>query len=1012
MKKKIFVIIIALFGLIISNNAQSVYTCNGTNVNVRASNCTTATSFGQVSSPHSFVVLSTTGTNCGYTWYQIDIPSAHLITQITAYVATNYFSISGTSNNYCIVQNAPSGLKIKNAVGGSQTWIYDGSVFNWASFENGQYLARTSSSPVVSGSDTWYEVYLTTNCYNSNSTGSGTRTTGWVSNGISSGGPYVIPYGGSAPVASFTVSQNIISQGGTITTTNNSSGNPIPTYSWSALPSTGVSFSPSSTATNPSITFTNTGTFTIYLTATNSNGSDQKSKTIIVNTVTYWIGFSTIVDGNASLGWDKLITSGTSNMGSPPPAKICADGSKATILRVTCSDSTIDMTQIKFRIAGTTNINYDGYFNSANYTSTFNQTETRYSHPTVMNISSPYDTRTIEIYNQNNPSVNLFTYPIKIYKAPVLMVHGLWGDVNSFSEMETFLLNSGAYPPFAFDNSISSLLFRIDYRESNDFSFGYNSQKVPIGINSLLYNARWDDFSVGKVDIVAHSMGGLLTRIYLENIYGNQYRNDIHKFITLNTPHSGTQGANMLYYWPLLCTTTGLFMASPSIGCSDAVKNLRVNSSDIGQLNNSGNLYLNNVPTFAIVTEDQSINDFTNCSLVINDLLGLLASSNSISNGDKLLYLSNLFNFEYSDLIVPASSQQGGISKYEYFYNQCHLKSPNNIDIKNKVFNLLNDFPNSNFFDVDGYSPPSLAAPNPIYYKSQSSQTTYSIHIDSPLSGTLFSSGSTVSIITSGDNSTSNLSVYAGNTYVQDFTQVSSSANNSFSYTIPSDAAGIILIEIIGVDSTGAAAMDTVTINVMPSASLDSMSHYPAQHYIPKGKVGHTNIIGYYSDGVDRNISDILGLSVSITDTNIAKMISPPYLIFGVDTSTTTATYSYQGKSFQVPIAIYQGEPWFNTGIEENNNGNVHDSSNTNSLFSIFPNPSNNLLNVKGQGLANDNYKIILTNTLGQALREKEIKSVNNFLETQLDISNLANGIYFVKICSEKKSFSKKVIIQ
>ncbi len=65
----------------INLQAQSVYTCSGTNVYVRESNCNTVNSIGQVSNPQSYVVIGTTALNCGYTWYQIDIPSAHGISR-------------------------------------------------------------------------------------------------------------------------------------------------------------------------------------------------------------------------------------------------------------------------------------------------------------------------------------------------------------------------------------------------------------------------------------------------------------------------------------------------------------------------------------------------------------------------------------------------------------------------------------------------------------------------------------------------------------------------------------------------------------------------------------------------------------------------------------------------------------------------------------------------------------------------------------------------------------------
>ncbi|MBK6989506.1 MAG: hypothetical protein IPH33_15485 [Bacteroidetes bacterium] len=72
-----------------------------------------------------------------------------------------------------------------------------------------------------------------------------------------------------------------------------------------------------------------------------------------------------------------------------------------------------------------------------------------------------FDSKIIEVYNQNNPTITLLSYPINIYRAPVLMVHGLWGNLNSFKDMEDYLSNSNAYPHTwgSFDNS--PLLFRM-----------------------------------------------------------------------------------------------------------------------------------------------------------------------------------------------------------------------------------------------------------------------------------------------------------------------------------------------------------------------------------------------------------------------------------------------------------------------------------------------------------------------------------------------------------------------
>jgi len=70
--------------------------------------------------------------------------------------------------------------------------------------------------------------------------------------------------------------------------------------------------------------------------------------------------------------------------------------------------------------------------------------------------------------------------------------------------------------------------------------------------------------------------------------------------------------------------------------------------------------------------------------------------------------------------------------------------------------------------------------------------------------------------------------------------------------------------------------------------------------------------------------------------------------------------------------------------------------------FSVYPNPTNGLLNIKYKGLKNDNYKIILTNNIGQILKEKYLKSSNNFTENQFDISEFSSGLYFITIYSTK----------
>ncbi|MBI4648729.1 MAG: alpha/beta hydrolase [Bacteroidia bacterium] len=125
------------------------------------------------------------------------------------------------------------------------------------------------------------------------------------------------------------------------------------------------------------------------------------------------------------------------------------------------------------------------------------------------------------------------------------MVHGLWGEPSAFNEMEHDLIFSGLYPLYNYSSVLSPLLLKIDYKVSNSYSFASNANVIPDNIDKILKRARDNNYSAGKVDIVAHSMGGILARQYIQSYSHYHDREDVHKLITLNTPHSGSQAANL-----------------------------------------------------------------------------------------------------------------------------------------------------------------------------------------------------------------------------------------------------------------------------------------------------------------------------------------------------------------------------------------------------------------------------------------------------------------------------------
>ncbi len=77
--------------------------------------------------------------------------------------------------------------------------------------------------------------------------------------------------------------------------------------------------------------------------------------------------------------------------------------------------------------------------------------------------------------------------------------------------------------------------------------------------------------------------------------------------------------------------------------------------------------------------------------------------------------------------------------------------------------------------------------------------------------------------------------------------------------------------------------------------------------------------------------------------------------------------------------------------------------------LSLFPNPSNNIINIQGDW-ENENNRINLFDISGKLIFQKEINSYGNNINEELNISDFPNGIYFIEIKSDTQTFKEKII--
>ena len=118
-------------------------------------------------------------------------------------------------------------------------------------------------------------------------------------------------------------------------------------------------------------------------------------------------------------------------------------------------------------------------------------------------------------------------------------------------------------------------------------------------------------------------------------------------------------------------------------------------------------------------------------------------------------------------------------------------------------------------------------------------------------------------------------------------------------------------------------------------------------------------------------------------------------------------TYSWQVRAFVEGDTTEWSEDWDLT-IESQS---IDDYGLTEENVNIFPNPSNGKLNIELIALKQMNVQVSVMDLLGQVVKEKEF-TFNQGLNTQvIDLSDIYDGIYIVKIISGETVLSNKIII-
>ena len=173
-----------------------------------------------------------------------------------------------------------------------------------------------------------------------------------------------------------------------------------------------------------------------------------------------------------------------------------------------------------------------------------------YTPPDSFNQDKGSSSRTINV-NVNASNPNDRSISIQLYRPPVVLVHGLW--MNSF--------NTWITTNFASSLTDNGFIYAFaDYEKHNSETFdpyaiktigNYGIDSIRNTINYIHNVYHYFSIAASKVDIVAHSMGGLMARGFVQQPDykepDNFMKGSIHRLITIGTPHFGGPLSKFLY---------------------------------------------------------------------------------------------------------------------------------------------------------------------------------------------------------------------------------------------------------------------------------------------------------------------------------------------------------------------------------------------------------------------------------------------------------------------------------
>jgi probable HAF family extracellular repeat protein len=530
--------------------------------------------------------------------------------------------------------------------------------------------------------------------------------------------------------------------------------------------------------------------------------------------------------------------------------------------------------------------------------------------------------------------------PIVLVRPPVALIHGLWSNATAWQ------LGLDGDPRFC--------VHPANYSGTADqpFSTNVSAGVVREAVRAAVQKQRDLGYACSQADVIGHSMGGLLARLHAANAGGDYYRyenlgqGDIHKLITLYTPHQGSGWGcvveNLLAWsqdqqWHSWLTS-GADRVNMCLDCG-AVSDLKPTSEAILGLPAAA------VPSHAIVgvggPEIVSLAEGRRVPLAEQFVLTLAWVMERATGRP---WLSEVVGGDAHDVIVPEASAAGGLSGLHTTDVSFALSGSALITTgvhtgavkeewisESLLIPLLNARLDSGLF-ASGFAANSDVPVPLICSRAEPSappvfHPTGSLTIESPAPGQGVPAGTTINVqITPGGG--------FNGSHVRVTTTFGAGSNDSDPYNVsidvPPDAIGPMDISAIALDDEGRLVFsDDVVVTVTTDAELLGITATPSELTLSAtNRIAQIHVLGTYSDGITRNLtSGATGTMYEWWSTDVAT-VSESGLIEAFDFSAERMDH--------VLVVNGQHQAWVQVRIEHSPCSADFDQSGTVAVPDIF----------------------------------------------------------------------------